>query len=281
MRRVSLSAHDGLALAATVWDGPASRTPILCLPGVCRSARDFLDLGARHAAKRRVVALDYAGHGESARAADPRRYQPFTLLRDVLDAMAALHVHRAAVVGTSFGGLMSMAIAAVRPMAVAAVALNDIGPEIGSTGHDNVLERLSRDVAFNSLDAATAYWREVFPPNPHLDEEGWRRFADTTFAPGGDGQWRPRWDLRIVRATVGPQPGPPPDLWALFGGLAPRPLLLIHGEVSRLLEAPTVARMRRARPDMRVVTLAGTGHAPTLTERPVMAALDAFLDGIP
>ncbi len=281
MRRVTVSARDGLALSAAVWDGPASRTPILCLPGICRSAMDFVDLGGRHAPKRRVVALDYAGHGDSARAVAPERYRPFTLIRDVLDAMAALHLHRVAVVATSFGGLVSMAIGVLRPTALAAIALNDIGPEIGGTGHGNVLERLSRDTAFASLDEATAYWRANFPPNPWLDDEGWRRFADSTFAPDGDGLWRPRWDLRIVRQAVGEGAGAAPDLWAFFGGLAHVKLMLIWGEASTLLEAPTVARMQRLRPDMRVVSLPGTGHAPTLTEAPCIAALDAFLDAVP
>ncbi|HYF07237.1 MAG TPA: hypothetical protein VD970_06420, partial [Acetobacteraceae bacterium] len=80
MRRVTFSARDGLLLSAAVWDGPAGRSPILCLPGICRSTLDFEDLAMRHAPRRRVVALDYAGHGESARAADTTRYQPFTLL---------------------------------------------------------------------------------------------------------------------------------------------------------------------------------------------------------
>jgi len=279
VRRVTLSARDGLALSAAVWDGPAARTPILCLPGICRSTLDFADLGARHAHKRRVVALDYAGHGDSERAADPARYAPFTLVRDVLDAMAALHVHRAAVVGTSFGGLVSMAISALRPGALAAVALNDIGPEIGGQGHGNVLERLSRDVSFATLDEATAYWREVFPPNPFLDDEGWRSFADTTFAPAGDGRWRPRWDLRIARNAVGGEE-PKPDLWAFFGGLVNVPLMLIWGEASKLLERPTVERMQRLRPDMTLVSLPGTGHAPTLTEKQTIRPLDAFLDAV-
>lgn len=280
MRRVTVSARDGLALSAAVWDGPNGRTPILCLPGICRSTMDYEDLAARHAGRRRVVAIDYAGHGLSGRATDPARYEPFALIRDVMDAMAALHVHRAAVVGTSFGGLVAMAIAAMRPGALAAAALNDIGPEIGSEGHNNVLERLSREVAFASLEEATCYWREVFPPNPWIGDEGWRRFTDATFAPAGDGQWRPRWDTRIVRHAVGNN-GPRPDLWAFFGGLAHVPLMLIRGEISKLLEKATVARMQRLRPDMQVVTLPGTGHAPTLTEAQVIRPLDAFLDAVP
>jgi pimeloyl-ACP methyl ester carboxylesterase len=73
-RRVEFSAFDGLRLAAAEWPGDAARTPLFCLPGICRTALDFEAIGARHGGARRVVALDYAGHGESARATDPRRY---------------------------------------------------------------------------------------------------------------------------------------------------------------------------------------------------------------
>lgn len=282
MRRVTISAHDGLALSAAVWDGPAGRTPILCLPGICRSTLDFEGLAARHRARRRVVALDYAGHGESERAADPERYRPFTLARDVMDCLAALHLPRAVVVGVSFGGLVSMAMSLVRPASVAGVVLGDIGPEIGAVAQASILERLSRDVAFPGLDEAIAYWREVYPANAWLNEADWHRFTERTFAPrGAGGQWRPRWDPRLVRRAVGPQPGPPVDLWKFFGGLAGRPLMLVHGEDSQLLEKPTVARMQRARPDMVLATLPQAGHAPTLDEAPLVRPLDAFLDAIP
>lgn len=69
-RPLAVSARDGLRLAALEWPGDPARAPLLCLPGICRTARDFAALARRHAGRRRVVALDYAGHGESARAAD-------------------------------------------------------------------------------------------------------------------------------------------------------------------------------------------------------------------
>ena len=60
--------------------------------------------------------------------------------------------------------------------------------------------------------------------------------------------------------------GKTPDLWALFGGLAHLPLLLVRGEVSDILLPATVARMQAMRPDMTVAALPDIGHAPTLAE---------------
>jgi pimeloyl-ACP methyl ester carboxylesterase len=227
------------------------------------------------------VSLDYVGHGESTRPADARRYQPELIIRDVLDSMAALHLHHVALVGTSFGGLAAMAIGALRPASLAAVALNDIGPEIEHVGRERIIDFIGRDRRFHSFEEALAWFRANHPPMPLLDEQGWRAFAARTFREGEDGRWHPRWDTRIAQQAIGADAGPPPDLWPFFHGLGRLPLMLVWGEASSLLSGAAVARMQQARPDMRVVALPGTGHAPTLGEAPAAEALDAFLEAVP
>ena len=279
-----ISARDGLGLYAEDWKPPHGaprRSALLCLPGVCRTGADFRRIAARHAPTRRVVMLDYAGRGGSDRASDPSRYRPQAAIADVLDAMAALHLDRPVVIGTSFGGLIAMVLAVIRPGALGGVVLNDIGPDIGGIGHAFVLDFLRHDPAAESLEACMELLRTTLPPQPELDDKGWREFADLTYAKGEDGRFHPRWDTRLVDQAVGAGAGPRPDLWAFFGALAHVPLMLVHGEVSEILLPGTVARMRRERPDMLVVTLPGTGHAPTLTEAAAIAGMDAFLAGIP
>nr|WP_232479008.1 alpha/beta fold hydrolase [Roseomonas rosulenta] len=253
----------------------------MVLSGICRTALDAGAIAAHQGGRRRVVALDYIGHGESARAADPRRYRPEALIRDVMDAMAALHLHGVVLVGTSFGGLVAMAISVMRPAAITAAVLNDIGPRIEPVGREAVVDFIGTDPACASFEATLAWLRERHPPNPLLDEAGWRDFAARTYAEGEDGRWHPRWDIRIGQQAVGDAAGPPPDLWPFFGALATRPLMLVWGEESRLLGAATVAEMQRAQPAMHLVRLPGTGHAPTLREAPAAAALEAFIAGLP
>jgi len=84
------------------------------------------------------------------------------------------------------------------------------------------------------------------------------------------------WDTRIAR-LLKPRL---PNLWFLFRALSHLPLLLVRGEVSNILLPDTVARMQAARPDMTVVSVPGIGHAPTLAEPPVVAALRDFLDRV-
>jgi pimeloyl-ACP methyl ester carboxylesterase len=280
--RRSFSARDGLRLSALEWPGPpggGERLPLLCLPGVARTALDFLEIGARCAGARRVVALDYAGHGDSERAADPGRYRVPVALRDLLDAMAALHLHRVVLLGTSFGGILAMSLGVLRPACLAAVAMNDIGPRVEPAGLGVVREVIGRDPAFADMDEAVAFLRRTLPPLA-TDEAGWRDLAEKTYARGEDGKLHPRWDIRVVEALRTESPGAT-ELWPLFGALAHVPLLLFWGQESKLLTASTVARMRELRPDMVVAGIPGIGHAPRLVEPLAVAALDRFLAAQP
>jgi pimeloyl-ACP methyl ester carboxylesterase len=276
-RRIRFHARDGLDLSAAEWDGPEGRTPILCLPGLTRSTADFAALAERHRGTRRVLSLDAAGHGESARPDGIARYGIFQALNDVLDAMAALHCPRAVLVGTSFGGILTMVLGVMRPSAVVGAVLNDIGPVIEPVGFDHVQDFVGRDPALGSLEEAVAHLQATLPPQSH-DEAGWRRFAAGTYAPGADGAWHPRWDIRIAQALRGNQA---PPLWGAFGALAHAPLMLVRGEVSDLLSIDTAARMRRERPDMAFANVPRCGHAPSLEEPQVVPVLDRFLHAIP
>jgi pimeloyl-ACP methyl ester carboxylesterase len=271
-----LSAWDGLPLIVREWRDGNSRTPLLCLPGIVRTSGDFNDLAQTLGAGRRVVSLDYAGRGQSGRSRDVSRYAPEACLRDVLDVCAALHLHDAIAIGTSFGGLLSMGLAATRPSLLRAVVLNDIGPDVASDGTEDVRRFIGNDAAFTDIDAAVAHLRAVLPPLSLDGEAAWRAMTALTYAPDGDGMLRPTWDTRIARLLNGRTP----DLWALFAALAHLPLLLVYGEASDILLPTTVARMQEVRPDMTTISLPGIGHAPTLGEPEIIAALRAFLDRV-
>jgi pimeloyl-ACP methyl ester carboxylesterase len=268
-----LSAWDGLPLLVREWNDGDARPPLLCLPGLVRTGEDFAELASMLGAGRRVIAPDYAGRGGSGRSRDVARYAPEACLRDVLDICAALHLHRVVAIGTSFGGLLTMGLGAARPTLLRAVVLNDIGPDIETGGAAFVRGFVADDPALPDIDACAAFLRTRLP---HLSLDGdaaWRLMATLTFVQGADGRFHPHWDTAIA-GLLGK---PVPPLWPLFGGLAHVPLQLVWGEISDILSAATIARMRKERPDMAVVSLPGVGHAPTLTEPPVLRALDDFL----
>ncbi|MCS6920381.1 MAG: alpha/beta hydrolase [Elioraea sp.] len=277
-RLARLSAADGLGLAVRLWGEPTARTPLLCLPGLVRTGGDFARLAARHATDRLVVALDYVGRGLSDRATDWRRYRPERILADVLDLCAALHLHRVVIVGTSMGGLLAMGVAAARPRLLSAVALNDIGPEIGGAGLAAVKALVGREHVFPSLEEAAAWLRLNLPWLSLVTAEEWREFAALTVARAADGTWRSVWDPRIER-TLEEATGR--DLWPLFGALAHLPVLVVRGGASDVLSAATARRMKERKPDLAEIVLDGVGHAPTLSEPAIAPALDTWLAAQP
>jgi pimeloyl-ACP methyl ester carboxylesterase len=278
-RRRFLSARDGLRLAALDWEGPAGVTPLLCLSGIARTSLDFTGIATRYHGTRRVVALDYAGHGESARATDAARYAPEAALQDVLDAMTALGLHRVALLGTSFGGILGMAIGTVRPGALAGLALNDTGPELQPVGLDFIRDFIGRDPAFATLEDAIAFLRRSLPPLG-IAGDGWKAVAERTYRRSEAGRWHPRWDIRL--AELLPRAGSGvPDLWPYFRAIPPVPALLVWGQESAVLTARTVRTMQAERPELALCSLPGIGHAPTLNGPAALAAIDRWLATIP
>jgi pimeloyl-ACP methyl ester carboxylesterase len=272
-----ISAWDGLRLHVREWStgtAEANRLPpVLCLPGLVRTGADFEALAPAIIAGRRVIAVDYPGRGDSGRSRDVARYAPEPCVRDVMDVCAALHIHHAVVIGTSFGGLLAMGLATARPGLVRGVVLNDIGPEIGSEGADFVRDFVGQDPALESLEACVALLRGNLPPMSLDSDAAWRRMAELTYQRGPDGRFHPVWDTAIVKLLN----RPPPDLWPLFDALSQLPVLLVRGAVSNILLPETVTRMQAIHPGLEVVTLPGIGHAPILTEPPALAAIERFL----
>jgi pimeloyl-ACP methyl ester carboxylesterase len=103
---------------------------VLCLPGLTRNSRDFEQLAGHLCAQRRVLTPDLRGRGRSDYDPNPLNYNPATYLGDMLALLPAAGVERVVVIGTSLGGLLAMMLVVAMRDAVAAVVLNDVGPEI-------------------------------------------------------------------------------------------------------------------------------------------------------
>jgi pimeloyl-ACP methyl ester carboxylesterase len=266
-----------------------ARAPVVCLHGLTRNARDFEALAPHIAAQgRRVLAVDVRGRGQSAWDPDPARYVPLTYAADVLALLDALAIAKAVFIGTSMGGLITMTIGAMRPAAIAAAVINDVGPELAPEGLARILSFAGQGSPVRTWADAAAYAERINAVAfPHYGPEQWQAFARRLFVEK-DGAPVLDYDPAIGRALAPPPPPapgqpapPPPDLWPLFKGLAGRPLLTVRGGLSDLLSADILARMREAIPDMAVAEVSGVGHAPMLDEPEALKAIDALLEAAP
>jgi pimeloyl-ACP methyl ester carboxylesterase len=277
-RERSFRSHDGLEIVFRDY-GPedAAAPALLCLPGVTRTARDFEHLAPRHAPTRRVLCPDYRGRGRSARAARSQDYAVIAHVEDVRHLLVVTGVHAVVALGTSFGGLLAMGLAAALPTVVRGVVLNDVGPEFDPRGLPTILDFIARDSSPASWDDAVALLKRSFPNLPARDEAGWRKIAELTWRADADGRLRVEWDVRIVAPLMGDHPG---DLWPMFRALRRLPVLAIRGERSDVLSRDCFERMARELPALRRVEVPRVGHAPALDEPPAEAALDEFLAGL-
>lgn len=275
---------DGLTLHFR--DYPASghavkpRPPVLCLHGLTRNARDFEGLAA-HIARQgwRVIVPEMRGRGRSAYATDPASYAVPTYVGDLAALLDQEGIDRFVSIGTSMGGLMTMAMAALAPDRIAGVVLNDVGPVVESSGLDKIKAYVGQGKSFPTwVHAARALAELHGETHPNFGLEDWLEMAKRTMAPVSNGRIAFDYDMRIAEPIfASDEAAVPVDLWPMLRALAGRPAVLVRGECSAILSAETFADMAQALPGARSVTVANTGHAPTLDEPEVRAAIDAML----
>ena len=282
-REVHYRSSDGLTLFARDYGARLSPwLPVVCLAGLSRSGRDFDQLGKTLAADterpRRVLAFDYRGRGRSAWDGSSDNYNPLTEMGDVLDGMAALGVPRAAVIGTSRGGIIGMLMALARPTTVAALVLNDIGPTIEPLGLARIKTYVGRMPAPDDWADAERILRRLHGAQfTGLSDTDWQTYTRLTFRndngrPAGD------YDPALARTFDGVEfDKPVPTLWDQFATLAKTPVLVIRGENSDLLSRETVAAMAAAHPGLETITVPGQGHAPLLIHSPLIQQIAAFV----
>jgi pimeloyl-ACP methyl ester carboxylesterase len=283
---LSYTSTDGLTLYARDYaahSGPA-KLPVICIHGLTRNSSDFDELAPWIASQgRRVIALDVRGRGRSDPDPDPSKYNPMVYAGDVIKLAHDLGIERAVFVGTSMGGIITMTLALRRLKLIAAAVLNDVGPVISEKGLARIANYAGKGCVLTSWDEATDYImtinQQAFPAN---DMEEWSKWARRAFAENEQGQLVLRYDPNIALPLRAGKLKP--SSWmgrVAFRRLARnRPVLLVRGALSDLVEDEQAGYMRRAAPAMQYALVPGVGHAPMLTEPPARSAIQQFLSQV-
>jgi len=278
-----VAARDGLRLHFLDFQPQReTRAPVVCLPGLARSAEDFDPIARRLAAQgHRVLALDYRGRGLSDWDPDWSHYDLDVEQDDILAVLADAGVARAVFIGTSRGGIHTMRLAHARPGLVLGAVMNDIGPKIEVDGLVRIKSYVGRLPPLNSLDdaiglmrlAAGAYFSGV-------GAQEWEIYARQTFVEK-DGKVVLRYDPQLSHTldTVAPDMQSP-TFWDEFAALARVPVLAIRGATSDILSVETVHEMARRHPGLEQLTVEGQGHAPLLLDEPTISRIVGFVDGL-
>jgi pimeloyl-ACP methyl ester carboxylesterase len=270
---------DGLRLHYRDYAGDPARPPILCIPGLTRNARDFEGVAERLAGAWRLICVDLRGRGESGYAREPMSYNPLVYMQDIEALLAALGLTRFAIFGTSLGGLVAMLMAMAGGGRLAAVLLNDVGPELETAGLDHIRTYVGRPQAWPTwLHAARALCEAQKERYPDWTLDQWLVFAKRVCRLTPEGRVVLDYDMRIAEPIRQPQPAV--DLWPMFRALAGVPTLLVHGALSDLLSDAAIEKMRAEMPDLDLAIVPSVGHAPTLEEPEAVAGIDRLLGRI-
>lgn len=244
---------------------PATGVPVLMLHGLVAGADCFRRLGDELPPERRVVALDLPGGGYSDRP--PGGDVSFRGTAELIaEAMAALALDRAVVLGHSYGGAITLELATWRPELVDAMIL--IAPAHPFSKREDPLVRFY-------LSAPGGWFARMLPRVPkRLMLETFRRmpgerrdvsyeqiepYMQTLRHPGTIG-----YVLRMLKSWKS-------DMARLRDALCERrtevPAFLLWGELDPIVPASTGAELMQHLGPSEQATLSGVGHLPN-DERP-------------
>lgn len=277
---VHFQSDDGLRLFARDYSPSLSAlTPLLCLPGLTRNSKDFETIAPWLAQTRRVIAPDFRGRGLSQYANDPASYRPDIELIDTIGLLNLLKIKRVAVIGTSRGGIVGMLMAAFFHDGLAGLFLNDVGPELESAGLLRIRSYLGVQPEFASWERAVANLKSNNSGFASLTADEWQAFAQRVFKPVNG---LPRIDYDPALLSTFPSieditAGRVANLWEFFGKTGALPVSVVRGGHSDLLNAATVAAMKRQNTELDATTIPERGHAPFLDEAPATDAIVRWL----
>lgn len=272
MTLLHFTASDGARLA---YRDEGEGLPLLCLAGLTRASTDF-DFVAPHLHGVRLIRADYRGRGGS----EWTGAATYTVPREGMDALELLDhlgIAQAAILGTSRGGLIGMALAATARGRLLGLCLNDVGPVIERGGLEKIFDYVGRNPAAKTMDALVAKLPGTMPGFASIPESRWRDFGERLYSATESGL-HIRYDPELRTSFLAAFDGSPADLWPLFDAAADLPLCLIRGRNSDLLSRDTAEEMRRRRPDMIFAEVPDRAHVPFLDEPESLSALRAWLE---
>ncbi|WBU59371.1 alpha/beta fold hydrolase [Paracoccus albus] len=268
------TAEDGAKLA---YSDEGEGLPVLCLAGLTRNMADF-DYVAPHLPGVRMIRMDYRGRGQS----DHTGADTYTVPQEGKDALALLNylgIDKAAVLGTSRGGLIGLLLAAVAKDRLRGLCLNDVGPVIERAGLERIFDYVGRNPASKTHEELAAKLPANMPGFANVPEGRWLADAQKHYDETPDGL-RIKYDPALREAFLAAFEGEAPDLWPLWEATAGLPVAVIRGANSDLLGREAFAEMQRRRPDGIYAEVPDRAHVPWLDEAESLGAVRRWIEAV-
>ena len=251
-------------MSYTVFGDERAERTIVCVHGLTRNSRDFDLLAAVLADNARVICPDVVGRGRSEWLDDPETYAVPTYAGHMLQLIQHLGAPKVDWIGTSMGGLIGMAIAAMEQSPIEHLVLNDVGPFIPKEPLDRIGSYLGLDLSFDRLSDLEAHLRQIHAPFGPLTDDQWAHLAEHSSRRRPDGKFVLSYDPKIAAPFKNVEPEDV-DLWSVWDEIR-CPTLAIRGAESDLLSKATAVEMTGRGPKAELLEIPGVGHAPALMD---------------
>lgn len=238
--------HQANALRLHHLDYGGAGRLVVCLHGVTGHAWAWHGVAPALTGAGHVLAFDLRGHGDSQWSAGGE-YGSVQHADDVVARLDALGAVPADLVGSSWGGLVAMIVAARLPRRVRRLVIVDVEPSF-EQGETDLLPR-PRDYPGHA-DAVASERRG----NPHAPDDLLQVVAAGATRPGPEGRLVPKHDPYFFERW----PFRGDDLWDLLPALA-MPTLLVHAEGS-FVRCEVMRQMAKAIAHSRLEHLPDTTH---------------------
>ena len=248
------------------WGDPDT-APVVCLHGVTGHGGRFRKLAEERLARRfHVVSADLRGHGRSTWD------EPWDIETHVADLLETFETP-ADWIGHSFGGRLTMQVAAVRPDLVRRAVLLDPAIFVPPLLARDLAEDAKRDESYASVEEAIevriARSGLAHTPRAILEEE-----VSEHAVAGEDGRLRFRYSGASVGEAYMQMATPPPPFDALR-----MPTLVVVGSLSKIVSAGEIELYRRALGGHLTLEVVPGGHSVLWDAfEETAAAIGAFLE---
>ncbi len=251
--------------------GPGQATKLVFLHGLGGSLGTWQVVLGDLADRYRVCALDLPGHGGSDKG-DPASvdYTAAGLAAAIGDALAALGIGRAIVVGHSLGAAVALKLAAVRPEAVGGLVLVN-GAGLGEEISAHLLDLMDAEPGEPTARAML----DLFYEDKRLIVD--RAVTEMAAGQRGLGAWEAQ---RAVATAAFSREGQLASLRLDLASVTV-PTLIVWGERDRVIPFAHALAAARTIPDAVLVTLPDVGHVPQVEAASRLSrAIDRFATGI-
>jgi esterase len=261
---------NGLRIHYVDW-GTSGKQPLVLLHGIARVAHTFDHLAPRFSDRYHVLAVDMRGHGDSAWHPEGA-YTVEDYTSDVEKLVEQMNLRDIVFWGNSTGGRVAQMMAGLHPDRVAAVIVEDVGPERPESISNQRAKRMAQEEdGWESAGDLEAWAKTFYGRSPdallsNFVEHGSRR--------RGDGRIVWKRDPAILKGFV------PTEIWSTVRKIK-APIVYILGGDSKIVPPETQEELRKTLPQVEIVSMPGLGHYPS-DEKPdeFVAMVDEFLGGV-